>query len=251
MFSIVIPAYNEEKRLPKALAEVHRFFPEAEVIVVDDGSSDGTVSVAERAGAKVVRLLENRGKGAAVRAGVLAAGGDAVVVMDADLSVPLEFVAEMLSMLDSADVVVGSRCHPEAVIVRRQPLARRVAGRVFSAAVRILTGLPYRDTQCGFKGFKRDAAKAIFVNLRSPGFAFDVEVLLLARALGLRVAELGVVWRDGEMSSVSFRKGVSAFVELGRLAVRLRRGRLLVDGGEAENAAPAAAEVSPAARIGL
>jgi glycosyltransferase involved in cell wall biosynthesis len=247
LVSLVIPAYNEEQRLPGCLAALRRVLAGAEIVVADDGSRDATARVAAAWGARVVKLEENRGKGAAVRAGVLAARGEKVVVTDADLAVPPELVPGMLDLLGRADVVIGSRRHPDSVIPRPQPLSRRAAGRLFGAGVRLFTGLAYSDTQCGFKGFTRRAAGLIFSRLQTPGFAWDVEVLLLARDLGLVVVEMPVVWCDGAGSRVSLRKGVAAFGELLRVASRYRRGAALVAGGEDRDAGAAAGKVSPAA----
>ncbi|MGB9886799.1 MAG: dolichyl-phosphate beta-glucosyltransferase [Moorellales bacterium] len=251
MYSVVIPAYNEERRLPDCLAGLRRVLPGAEIVVADDGSTDATVRVAEESGARVVRLGRNCGKGAAVRAGALAAQGDKIAVVDADLAVPPEFLKRLFALLDGADVVLGSRRHPESVIPVPQPPLRRACGRLFGLAVRVLTGLEFSDTQCGFKGFTRRAAGLIFSRLEAAGFAFDVEVLLLARELGLRVLEMPVAWRDGDGSSVSLRKGVAAFGELARIAIRYRGGAVVVESGAPEDPETASGKVSRAARACL
>lgn len=258
MISVVIPTYNACGRLALTLAATQAFLDtlddDYELVPVSDGSDDGTPALLRAVAGERVRpvfLPVNRGKGYAVREGCLAARGDFVIYMDDDLAVPPEFIARALALLEGADVVVGSRAAPGAVIARPQPPARRALGRLFAAAVRLGTGLSYRDTQCGFKGFRREAARAVFGRLTAAGFAFDVEVLLIARALGLKVAEMGVVWSDGANSTVSWSKGAAAFLELARLAVRARLGGFVVERGQAGHAGPALAEVPPACRDGL
>jgi glycosyltransferase involved in cell wall biosynthesis len=182
-----------------------------ETIVVDDGSTDDTAAVAEaslqgRQGS-VMRLGENRGKGAAVRAGVLASTGDAVLYMDADLATDLEALPEFLAALADADIVSGSRTMPDAV-VRNGTKDRAVMAWVFNRIVRACTGVKSHDTQCGFKMLRGDVAREIFSMARCDRFAFDVEVLLLARRLGLRVVERPVVWTAVEGSSV--RRGTDS-----------------------------------------
>lgn len=204
MLSVVIPAYNEESRLPATLEALQEclFGREYEVIVVDDGSSDHTVEVAEKFGCRVVRHPCNVGKGAAVKSGVLASKGSLVLVTDADLAAPVSELPKLEKALETgADVVIGSREAPRAV-VKRSSLKRKLAGKAFNLLVRLLTGMPYRDTQCGFKLFRGEAARALFSLAECRGFCFDVEVLLLARKLGFRVEEVGVEWHDKPGSKV-------------------------------------------------
>ena len=193
--TVVLPCYNEAERLPRTLRSLLAHLSgapgEVEVLVVDDGSTDATVAaVAAIAAADVrVRLLclsPNRGKGAAVRAGMLAAEGELIVFTDADGSYGPSELDRIIRALAEAPVAIGAR------VTTRGPLTRRVASRVFSLAIRVLVGLPFRDTQSGLKGFRRAAAREVFSRARLDGFAFDVEALLLAGRLGLDVVEVGV-----------------------------------------------------------
>jgi len=205
--TVVIPAYNEERRLPRTLGTVvahlrGRGLP-FEVVLVDDGSVDGTARVAAEAGPEVrVLRLPHRGKGAAVRAGVLAAGGDLLLVTDADLSTPIEELDVLVAALECCEVAIGSRNVAGARVAVPQRLGRRLMGRGFNLLVQALLLPGLRDTQCGVKLFRRDVALAVFERCRSDGFAFDVEALALARHLGHRVAEVPVEWRNSPDSRV-------------------------------------------------
>jgi dolichyl-phosphate beta-glucosyltransferase len=205
--SVVIPAYNEERRLPLTLGAVvanlrARRLP-FEVVVANDGSTDGTAGVADGAGPEVRMLgLPHRGKGSAVRGGVLASRGDLVLVTDADLSTPIEELDLLVAALDRCDVAIGSRHVAGSRVRVRQGADRRLMGRVFNLLVRVLLLPGLRDTQCGVKLFRREAAFAVFERCRSDGFAFDVEALWLARRLGYRVAEVPVEWHNSPDSRV-------------------------------------------------
>jgi len=205
--SVVIPAYNEERRLPATLnavlADLRGRRRPFEVLVADDGSSDATARLAREAGPEVrVLRLPHRGKGAAVRDGVLASSGDLVLVTDADLSTPIEEVDLLVAALEGCEVAIGSRNVAGARVAVRQRLDRRVMGRVFNLLVRVLLLPGLQDTQCGVKLFRRDVALAVFERCQSDGFAFDVEALSLARRLGHRVAEVPVEWRNSPDSRV-------------------------------------------------
>lgn len=204
MLSIVIPAYNEEARLPDTLKSIEEHFAgrKHEVIVVDDGSLDGTAAVAERSDCQVVRHSCNLGKGAAVKSGVLASRGDLVLIMDADLAVPLAEFSKLETALNiDADLVAGSRSAPGAAVMRSS-WKRKLAGKIFSILVRSLTGLSYRDTQCGFKLFRGDIARALFRLAWCRGYCFDVETLMLAEKLNLQIQEVGIEWHDRPGSKV-------------------------------------------------
>ena len=226
--SVVVPAYNEAARLAstlEALADATTG-ESVEVIVVDDGSTDGTDVVARDALAsgdgQVIRLPANRGKGAAVRTGVLASTGDAVVFMDADLATDLSALSGFVAALDDADVVVGSRTIRGAVVLDGTR-DRALMARVFNVIVRVATGIENRDTQCGFKAFRGPAARQLFSLAQCDRFAFAVEVLLLARRLGMTVVEMPVTWTAVEGSSV--RRGADsaqAAWDVVRAAVRWR-----------------------------
>jgi len=208
--SIVVPAYAEEQRIGptvRALCALAREFPRLrEVLVVTEPAGNRTAEVAREAagGDALVRVMENpehRGKGHAVRTGMLAAAGEIIFFMDADLSVPLRHVAPFTAHLEAhpeTAAAIGSRRHPSSVIGKRQPFLRERAGRVFNHVVRLLGLSASKDTQCGFKAFRRAAAREIFSRSRIDGFAFDAEVLLIARRLGLRVDELPVEWINDE-----------------------------------------------------
>lgn len=209
-YSVVIPAYNEEKTIAKAVRETRRVFrlyrKPFEIIVVDDGSSDRTAPVVSSLRPMVpeLRLVRhdcNRGKGAAVRTGSLAAYGDHVLFLDADLAThPSEFTKFRPHLADH-DIVIGSRRVAGADIAGRQPLYRDWLGRLFNLAVRNYLDLPYRDTQCGFKVLARPA-KLLLVSQRTSGWTFDAELLKRAQARGLRIKELPVTWTNGRESRV-------------------------------------------------
>ena len=232
LVSIVVPAYNEQARIGLTLIRTIEYlrarFPSHELIVVDDGSSDETCRVVTEvaAGDERIRLLvqpQNRGKGAAVRRGMLEARGAHVLFMDADLATPIEELETLLLHAhDGYDVVIGSRGLAESDIRQRQPRMRELMGRVFNVIVRtaLLGGI--HDTQCGFKLFSRAAARDLFGRQTIDGFAFDVEVLLLAKQRGLRVREVPVVWYHAPNSKVSpVADSARMFGDLVRLRAKL------------------------------
>lgn len=237
--SIIIPAYNEAERLGPNLGPVLAFlgarYPDYELIIVDDGSTDGTAeavaaALAGEPRARLIRYQPNRGKGYAVRAGVLASTGDPVLFMDADLSTPLEEIPRLLERLAGADVVIGSRGLPEAEIRVRPPLFRRLASWVFDQVKYALVGLRrFQDTQCGFKAYRGPVARQLFALGRVDRFMFDVEILFLAERAGLRIVEMPVAWADRPGSKVRFWEGVvNMFRDLGRIR-RLHPGRVVID----------------------
>jgi glycosyltransferase involved in cell wall biosynthesis len=208
--SIVIPAYNEAERLPATLEQLAGFlrgeeYP-AEIVVVDDGSGDGTLAVARAAaGEPPVRAIAapHRGKGSAVRIGMLAATGQARLMCDADLSMPAHEIPKLLAVLGrDADVVLATR---EGAGARRvgEPYLRHAMGRVFNLLVRLLAVPGLHDTQCGFKAFTAASAEALFRRSTIDGFGFDVEILYLARRRGLRLAEVPIAWYYQPSSRVS------------------------------------------------
>jgi len=202
-YSLVIPAYNEAARLgtslEKVLAYVHSQGWNAEVIVVDDGSGDETAEIIRAFAAKdpIVRLVQNpgnRGKGYSVRNGMLRAEGEILIFSDADLSSPIEESAKLLEALQGADIAIGSRWLRTETQIQRQPLHRQIFGRIFNLLMRLILGLQYKDTQCGFKAFNRAAAQAIFPLQRIERWGFDPEILFLARKLRFKVKEVPVLW---------------------------------------------------------
>jgi dolichyl-phosphate beta-glucosyltransferase len=228
--SVVVPALNEEDRLPRTLERIASHLArrggDYEVLVVDDGSRDGTAARAAAAGATVLRNETNRGKGFAVRRGMLAARGARRLMTDADLSTPIEELDRLCARMDEGhDVVVGSRALPGSRIEVRQPWYRENSGRLFNLFVRALVVPGVRDTQCGFKLFSAPAARDVFSAARLDGFSFDVEALFLARKKGYRIAEVPVVWRNDAASRVSFVRGGLAFPDLLRIRANDWRGR--------------------------
>jgi dolichyl-phosphate beta-glucosyltransferase len=218
--SIIIPAFNEEKRLPSTLKNVKRFLDSSrwdfsEVLVVDDGSRDGTVALAEASGVRVLRNPGNRGKGYSVRHGMMEAKGDWALFTDADLSSPIEDVEKLWSAVEreGAAGAIGSRALDRSLVGVHQPAFREVSGRIFNLVMRIVTGLPFRDTQCGFKLFQQKAAREIFGRQRADGFGFDVEVLFIAKRLGYRILEVPVRWNDVAGTKVSLWRGMTAFLD--------------------------------------
>jgi dolichyl-phosphate beta-glucosyltransferase len=231
--SIVIPAYNEEQRLPATLDRILAYLeispiPVDEILVVDDGSRDGTAALVEKRGG-IVRLVSNpgnRGKGYAVRNGMLAAKGDWILSTDADLSAPIEELGKLIAAAqrEKAVVAIGSRALDRKLVKVHQPMMREFSGRAFNVVMRMVTGLPFRDTQCGFKLFHRDAAKNIFPRQIEDGFSFDVEDLVIAQLLGLRAIEVPVEWSNVEGTKVSLTQGMKSFADLVKIRSRALRG---------------------------
>ncbi len=231
--SLVIPAYREALRLPSTLDRIALFLPslghDCEVIVVDDGSPDATAAVARSFKSRfttlrVLRHERNRGKGAAVRTGVLAASGRCIAFIDADLAAPVDALPRLLAALgQGADVAVASRRTRGADIARAQPVTRRVAGWAFRRLVRAIVPVGVSDTQCGLKAFRRDAARLLAQRSGVDGWAFDVEWLALARLEQLRVAEIPVRWSDDARSALVLRRAaLQMFGDLWRIRATLR-----------------------------
>jgi dolichyl-phosphate beta-glucosyltransferase len=234
--SVVIPAYNKEGSIAATLKTVAAYLASrafaAEVIVVDDGSRDRTAEVARetlagRVASRVVRRDRNLGKGASVREGVLMASGEIVLFSDDDLSTPIRELDKLVAAIRAgADVAIGSRAMPESDIRVRQPRPREMMGKAFNLLVRLFVLKGYCDTQCGFKAFRRAAAMDLFSRLRTAGFAFDVELLVLCRELGYGVAEVPVVWSDSRPSRVRFIRGsLGMLKEIMRIRRLHRRSR--------------------------
>jgi glycosyltransferase involved in cell wall biosynthesis len=249
--SIVIPAYDEAARLPGTLRALCEVFggSGAEVVVADDGSRDETAAIARAASCPelpitVVALPENRGKGAAVRAGVAATTGDVVLNMDADLATDLAGVDAFLARLDDADVVVGSRAVPGSRVHDTTAL-RKLMGRTFNGMVRIVTRLDVHDSQCGFKAFRGDTARLLFALSEIDGFAFDPEVLVMARILGCRIVEVPVDWTAVDGSSVRpLRDSIVTGASLLRIIVQRRPARVR-DAARSRGWQPATTGASP------
>jgi dolichyl-phosphate beta-glucosyltransferase len=238
--TLVIPAYNEENRVAaclRAVAEWRRGRPggwDWEVLLVDDGSTDATQSIArgtaEQLGLpmQVLSHHRNRGKGAATRTGVLASTGDPVLVSDTDLSTPLSEWAKLGERLPTHPVAIGSRALQQDLVRRKQPLHRRILGKAGNVLVRLFAVPGIRDTQCGFKLFQGAVARELFRESRIDGFAYDMEILFLARRRGLPIAEVPVLWFNSPESKVSLvRHALPTLWDLLRLRW-LHRGPLAV-----------------------
>ncbi|MGZ6273094.1 MAG: dolichyl-phosphate beta-glucosyltransferase [Candidatus Limnocylindrales bacterium] len=251
---IVLPAYNEESRLGPALDELFAYLcstPPAEipelvsVLIVDDGSTDGTAALVrarpEFAAAGVVAsrrdcpslgllTVPHGGKGSAVRAGMLAVEGEALIFADADMATPPDQIAKLVSALETADVALGSRIQPDGSDMRvTQPRFRRLVGRLFRFAAQLWVTGPVKDTQCGFKGFRRDAARDLFSRLRITSIAFDVDLIYLTRRRGYRMAIVPVVWADRRGSRMHARPKLALRVAWDLVRIRfvhrgLKRG---------------------------
>jgi len=236
--ALIVPAFNEAHRLNETLPAMLEYLrahrPESELIVVDDGSTDGTERVAEEifaqnsgVPARVLRSANNRGKGHAVRAGLLATEAALALFTDADLSTPIAEVPKIVEPIESGDydLVFGSRALNRKLIGRRQPWRREQGGRIFNGIVRLTTGLPYSDTQCGFKAFRMEVARPIIERASIDRFGFDVELLFLARKAGLRLLERPVHWDHHEGSKVHIvRDSFRMLNEILMLRTRFARG---------------------------
>ena len=215
-YSIIIPAYNESARIPATLTAVleciraHHWL--AEVVVVNDGSTDNTVEVVRSfmASAPELRILENpgnRGKGYSVRSGMIDARGEVLLFTDSDLSAPIEEAERLFAAIEAgAQIAIGSRWLEAGRQTHRQPFYRQFFGRCFNGVTRMVMGLPFADTQCGFKAFTREAAQAIFPRQTITRWGFDPEILFIAIKHGYRVAEVPVSWAHDERSRVSYLK---------------------------------------------
>jgi glycosyltransferase involved in cell wall biosynthesis len=228
--SIVIPAYNEEKRLSQTLERIRTHFAmcpaglglnDIEVIVVDDGSLDGTAEILQKYSSRIAALRLicndiNRGKGYSVRRGMSEAQGCIALFSDADLSSPIEESGKLIAAIEAgSDVAIGSRALDRSLIEKHQSQIREIAGIVFNGFVRLLTGLPFRDTQCGFKAFARERCQIIFEQQRIERFGFDPEILFLARWHGLNTVEVPVRWSHDPATKVHVvRDGVRMFWNL-------------------------------------
>jgi dolichyl-phosphate beta-glucosyltransferase len=230
--SIVIPAYNEAQRLPRSLVALDTFLRAldrpVEVVVVDNGSTDGTAAAiaASSAGMPYLRVISiaTRGKGIAARTGMLAARHEYLLLCDADFSMPPQDLRAFIDELDrGSDIVIGSREGPDAVRVD-EPMLTHVRGRVFNAVVQLLAVGGLQDTQCGFKAFRRDAARRLFSLGRIDGWAFDVEILFLARKMGYPIREMGIRWTFDPDTRV--RGGSATLAMLGEV-LRVRWNDLL------------------------
>lgn len=236
--SIVVPAFEEEDRLGSSLAKIASYLMEsetsAEIIVVDDGSADKTAEVAESVlrntpviASKVIRYGQNRGKGFAVRTGLQAAAGEIALFSDADLSTPIEEMPKLIDpiLAGDFDVTFGSRALDRSLIGTHQPWRREQGGKVMNLIIRAMSGLPFADTQCGFKAFRMSKFRPLLDVMTIDRFGFDVEFLYVAKYHGLRLKEIPVRWNNVEGSKVNvFRDTRRMFSELSQIRRNARKG---------------------------
>ena len=229
MLSIVVPCYNEEQRLPRTIDRIERYLDgqgtQYELILVDDGSADGTRQVMDAAAersrsVRVEALPHNRGKGRALATGVGVAGGDEILLTDADLSTPIEELPKLQAQLTKgAGVAIASRALRDSKVEVSQPIYRVLMGKVFNLIVQAVLLPGIWDTQCGFKLFRADVAHKVFAGLVTDGFGYDPEVLYRARKMGVKIAEVPVVWRNSAPTKVS---PISSSFDMLRHVIRIR-----------------------------
>ncbi|HEX8814383.1 MAG TPA: dolichyl-phosphate beta-glucosyltransferase [Terriglobales bacterium] len=224
-YSIILPAYNEQARIAATLEKILAHAADrrwnVELLVVNDGSTDETAAIVSRYAVdhRALRLLDNpanRGKGYSVRNGILHARGDILLFSDADLSSPIEEADKLFAAIaEGTDIAIGSRWVDPRLQIRKQPLHRRIFGRIFNLALRIILGLRFKDTQCGFKAFTRRSAQALFTLQKIDRWGFDPELLFLARKFGFSVHEVPVAWSHREGTRIQpLRDGIRMFGEL-------------------------------------
>ena len=230
--SIVVPCFNEEKRLPRTIEQIERYLAGQgipyELILVDDGSTDGTRKIMDAAAkrsrrVRIQALPRNRGKGRALAEGVAAAGGSEILVTDADLSTPIEELDKLQAELaKGAGVAIASRALRDSRVEISQPIYRVLMGKVFNLLVQVVLLPGIWDTQCGFKLFRADVAHDAFAKLTTDGFGYDPEVLYRAKQRGVRIAEVPVIWRNSAPTKVSpIKSSLDMFRHI--LRVRFRR----------------------------
>lgn len=228
--SVIVPAYNEENRIVKSLIEIDNYlkdkFNTYEIIVIDDGSLDGTKRVVEGLkkdvpNLKIISNTKNTGKGYSVKKGVLSSRGELILFTDADLSTPIEELEKLKKELKNGfDIVIASRASKMSRVLKRQNIVREYMGKVFNFFVRLIVVKDFRDTQCGFKLFRRDAAMDIFERQKINGFSFDVEIIYLAKKLGYKIKDVPVAWINSPQSKV---KMFSSSLDMLFDVLRMRR----------------------------
>jgi dolichyl-phosphate beta-glucosyltransferase len=237
--SVVVPAYNEEKRLRPTLERLREYYSVQsyayEVLVVSDGSRDATEQIVTEFSAacpefRLLHYTQNRGKGYAVKHGIMAAAGELILFCDADLATPQEETEKLLPhMAGGADIAIGSRPLKDSSLEVRQPFYREFAGRAFNKVVKLIGIRGIDDTQCGFKMFRREVARDVFKRCKVDGFGFDFEALMIAQDLNYRIDEVPIRWRHQEGSKVSLlRDGLKMLGDLVRLRLKGKRKRLEV-----------------------
>lgn len=237
LISIIIPAFEESNRLGDSIRKILSYIKKeklnAELIIVDDGSKDKTAEVGKKVCAefpdletRVIRYEQNRGKGFAVKTGLLEAKGEIALFSDADLSTPIEELSKLVEPIKNGqfDVTFGSRALDRTLIGTHQPWRREQSGKVFNLMVRTLTGLPFWDTQCGFKAFNMEKFRPLLALMVIDRFGFDVEFLYVAYFKGLRLNEIPVKWNDADGSKLSFKTGLYAFQEVYQIRKNAKKG---------------------------
>ena len=232
--SVIIPSFNESRVISNTLDKVDHYFAKQpygfEIIVVDDGSTDGTRDLINSLSREkpFIRLISNShmGKGASVKSGVLSASGDYIFFTDADLSTPIEELDKLMPFFkEGYDVIIGSRAKKESNILRHQPMLRQAMGKVFNMLVRLLVLRGIKDTQCGFKLFRRQAAHKIFSLQRLNGFAFDVEILYITKVLGYKIKDVPITWINRIDSRVGIAKdSLKMFLDLFIIRANILKG---------------------------
>lgn len=229
--SIVIPVYNEEKRLPKSLEKIEDWLKKQsftwELLIVNDGSTDTTLKVCEDSATKlkniqIISYYPNKGKGYAIKTGILKATGDIIIFSDADLSTPINQIGKLVDAIrKGADIAVGSRFDTQSQILTTTSPVRQIMSRIFFWGTNILLFYGPKDTQCGFKGFTKEAAKKIFSKIQSNTVLFDLEIFLLAQKFGYKIAEIPVIWKHDPDSRLTYnlKKSLLVWLELFRLKV--------------------------------
>ena len=224
--SIIIPAYNEENVICSTLEEIQGALDNNnEIIVVDDGSTDKTsdLVIENFPNVKLIRISKNKGKGAAVKKGVMNASGDLILFLDADGSTPFHHVFDFLETIKNYDIVIGSRTLPESNIIKKQPLYKVFLGKCGNLLIRFILNINYSDTQCGFKMFRRDSAREIFSKLQCNKWAFDFEVLKIAQLKNMSVKEIPVSWKNDPNTNVSFLDYFTTLKNLIEIKLRYRK----------------------------
>jgi dolichyl-phosphate beta-glucosyltransferase len=230
LVSIIIPAFNEEKRLPAAILKIKKYVSKyripSEIIVVDDGSTDGTAAAAKKLKVKLFSNAKNRGKGFSIAQGMKKAKGAIMLFTDADLSTPISFLGDFLKQHKTGvEIVVASRDIKGSNVKVPQNAFREAGGKIFNLFVRAVTWLPIHDTQCGFKSFTKKAAKTVFPRQTINGFGFDVEILYIAKKHGLKTVEFPVEWYNSPATKVSFLRDSSRmFLELFKIRMNDLKG---------------------------
>jgi dolichyl-phosphate beta-glucosyltransferase len=233
--TVVVPVYNEHKRMESGFANLFPYlqknFMKWEVIYVDDGSTDQTYqklleAQSEQPGLRIIRNVKNAGKGNAVRRGLEEGKGDILLFSDADFSSPIEEAEKLLDAISSGyDIAIASRGMTNSNIEVAQHWMRETMGKVFNLIIRTLLPLHYQDTQCGFKMFRREAARSIVSRMKMDGFAFDVEMLVIAQVLRMKVIEIPITWRDAKGSKVHpIKSSLQMFQDVIKIRYRLATG---------------------------